>query len=117
MNSVPGHGSEHAALLEGALRRDRLVAYGRYEWVQKSAEELVLDATVWGHDALYPVQALTLGAGYDVVRTGRFRAMLGAQGSVYNSDKALADLYGRYPLAAEAYLRLYPALMRPHHRG
>ncbi len=114
MNKTPGHDAEHAALLEAALRRSRLVAYGRYEWVQKSTEELALDEGVYGHDARYPVQALTLGAGYDVLRKSAIRAMLGTQGTVYKADKALEGLYGRYPLAAEVYLRLYPTLMRMH---
>jgi hypothetical protein len=112
MNKVKNHHGEHAALLEASFRRNKNVVYGRYEWVQKSTEELNLDEDLYGHDGLFPVHALTLGTGYDVLRLGAFRAMLGAQGSVYKADKALEPLYGRYPLAAQVYLRLYPGLMR-----
>lgn len=67
LNKVEGHDGEHAALLEAALRKSRLVAYVRYEWEQKSGEELHLNEAEYGHDALFPVDAVTLGAGYDVL--------------------------------------------------
>lgn len=30
-----------------------------YEWVQKSFEELALDEFIYGHDAVFPVNAFT----------------------------------------------------------
>ena len=33
--------------------------YGKYVWVEKSNEELLLDETEFGHGAIFPVNALT----------------------------------------------------------
>jgi hypothetical protein len=111
MNKQKGHDGEHAALLEGSLRMQRLVLYTRYEWVQKSVEELNLDEAVYGHDAIFPVNTITIGAGYDVLHNSPVRMSLGAQGSLYAADKRLDALYGKNPLAAEVYLRFYPRIM------
>lgn len=112
MNKTKDHNPEHAALAEAALRRNRWVVYGRYEWVQKSTEELNLDDAAYGHDSVFPVNALTLGGGYDVLRVGPVRAQLGVQGSAYAADDRLDALYGNNPLAAQVYLRIYPGLMK-----
>jgi hypothetical protein len=88
------------------------VAYGRYEWVQKSAEELNLDEAQYGHGTIFPVNALTVGAGYDVLRLKHVRTALGTQLSIFPSDEKLHPLYGKAPLAWEAYLRFYPSLMK-----
>ncbi len=112
MNKVEGQDGEHAALLEAALRKERLVVYGRYEWVQKSGEELNLDEDDFGHDALFPVNAFTLGAGYDVLRFGPLRTSLGAQVAAFRADERLDALYGKLPFSGEVYLRIYPGLMR-----
>ena len=112
MNKLQGHDAEHAALVEASLRANRLVLYGRYEWVQKSREELNLDETAYGHDAIFPVNAFTLGGAYDVLRKGAIRTSLGTQFSVYSADSRLDALYGDNPIAWEAYLRFYPSLMK-----
>jgi hypothetical protein len=112
MNKTKGHEGEHAALLEGSLAIRRLALYGRYEWVQKSVEELGLPEEQFGHDALFPVNAVTLGGAYDVADIKPLRLSAGAQFSVYSADKRLDNLYGNTPMAVEVYLRLYPGLMR-----
>ena len=112
MNKTKGHSGEHAAMLEGSLAIKRLAIYGRYEWVQKSVEELALPEEQFGHDALFPVNAVTVGGAYDVVDIKPLRLAAGAQFSVYSADKRLNYLYGNSPMALEVYLRLYPGLMR-----
>lgn len=112
LNKQKGHDGEQAALLEAAFRWARLVAYSRYERVQKGAEELNLDEAVYGHEAVFAVHAFTLGAGYDMVRTKNIRTSFGTQFSVYGAAQKLEPLYGRHPVAWEAYLRFYPSLMR-----
>ncbi len=57
LNKTAGHDGEHAILLEGALQLKKLAIYSRYEYVQKSTEELDIDETVYGHDAIFPVHA------------------------------------------------------------
>ena len=71
-------------------------------------EELDLDESVFGHDALFPVHALTAGISYDVMVTGSTKIALGSQFSMYHPDKRLSTLYGDNPFAGEVYLRIYP---------
>lgn len=39
---------------------------------------------------------------------------IGVQVCVFTADSRLDDLYGKYPLSAEVYLRLYPHIMQMH---
>ncbi|XZF13990.1 hypothetical protein ACTHGU_19600 [Chitinophagaceae bacterium MMS25-I14] len=112
MNKIKDHDAENAALLEASMHAGKLITYLRYEWVQKSTEELNLDEIIYGHDKVFPVNAFTLGAGYDLMRIGAIRVAGGAQFSVYHTDAALNSLYGKNPVAGELYLRFYPALMK-----
>ncbi|PZF71398.1 hypothetical protein [Taibaiella soli] len=112
MNKIKEHDGENAALLEGSLHINRTAVYGRYEWVQKSVEELNLDETVYGHDALFPVNVATLGAAYDLFHIGPIRIAGGGQMSMYFADSKLDNLYGKNPIAGEVYLRIYPGLMK-----
>jgi hypothetical protein len=111
MNKTKDHNAEHAALLEGSFVQKKLSLYGRYEWVQKSVEELNLDERVYGHDVIFPVHAFTMGASYDLFKIGQTRIAAGAQLSFYNPDKKLSSLYGQNPLAGQVYLRIYPQAM------
>jgi hypothetical protein len=112
MNKTEGHSGENSALLEGDLRLKKLALYTRYEWVQKSLEELNLDESTFGHDAIFPVNALTLGFNYDLTTLGPLRLAAGAQVTGYSADKRLDFLYGKNPVAGEVFLRLYPKLMK-----
>ena len=112
MNKVKNHKAEHAVLLEGEWRRRKMAIHTRYEWVQKAGEELSLDETVFGHDAVFPVHAFTLGFNYDLFHLGKTRLAGGGQWTLYNADDRLNTLYGKNPMAIQVYLRLYPSLMR-----
>jgi hypothetical protein len=111
LNKVKNHEGEHAFLLEASWNKNKLALYSRYEYVQKSAEELVLDEAVYGHDAIFPVNAITFGFSYDLLNLNKARIAAGSQFSLYNADKKLESIYGKNPMAAEVYIRLYPALM------
>jgi hypothetical protein len=89
-----------------------LAIYGRYEYVQKSVEELNLDETIYGHDVIFPVNAFTAGFNYDLLQMGKTRLSGGSQFTLYNADRKLNNLYGKNPMAFEVYLRLYPGLMK-----
>lgn len=112
LNKTAGHEGENAFLLEGALRMKKAELYTRYEWVQKSVEELNLDPTKFGEETLFPVNALTAGVSYDLLNIAKTRLALGAQFSVFFDDKALQELYGKNPMALQVYLRIYPGLMK-----
>lgn len=106
------HGNEHAVLLEASWVMKRLAVYGRYEFVQKSVEELNLDEHLYGHDAQFPVNALTLGLSYDVLQGKAGRVALGTQATVYAADSRLDALYGANPVSGQVYLRFYPPQMK-----
>ena len=112
MNKTKGHDGEHAALMEASLAVNRLAVYGRYEWVQKSVEELDLDELRFGHDAIFPVNAVTVGGAYDILDNKTIRLSGGGQLSLYSADKRLDYLYGKNPMAAQIYVRLYPPRMK-----
>ncbi|HTL10063.1 MAG TPA: hypothetical protein VL307_17435 [Chitinophagaceae bacterium] len=111
MNKTAQHSAEHAALAELAVAKKRLALYTRYEWVQKSAEELNLDEAVYGHDNIYPVNAFTLGFNYDLLHIGKTRLAAGSQGSLYLSPSTLYPSYGKRPMALEIFIRFYPGQM------
>jgi hypothetical protein len=112
MNKSKDHEGEHAVLAEAAWMMNKLTLHGRYEWVQKSLHELVLDEAVFGHDAVFPVNAFTVGFNYDLFNWGKTKFALGSQFSIYKSDERLNTLYGDKPMAVEVYLRIYPSMMK-----
>lgn len=111
LNKRKDHGGEHAALLETTLRLNKLALYGRYEWVQKSAEELNLDESIFDERTLFPVHAVTAGLNQDIFRFRKLRLAAGGQLSWYSADGRLDDLYGDNPFSGQLFIRLYPSLM------
>jgi hypothetical protein len=105
---------EHSFLMEPTLQLDRTAIYGRYEWIQKSADELDLPHFNNGHEAIFKIQAFTLGVNHVLIRKKGNNIAFGVQGSVYIADQSLESLYGKNPLAGEIYIRLYPHLMHMH---
>jgi hypothetical protein len=112
MNKIAGHDGENAFLIEGEWRKNKLALHSRFEWVQKSVEEFSLDEAVYGHGAVFPVNAFTAGFNYDLLKLGQARLAGGGQISFYHADERLNSLYGKNPMAFEVYLRLYPSMMR-----
>lgn len=102
---------ENSFTLESNLQLDRFAVYGRYEFVEKSADELVLD-DVFDHDTKFDVNALTLGLNYTVLRQLNTNFSLGVQGTFYTFDSRLNPIYGKNPISAEVYLRMSPQLMK-----
>lgn len=111
LNKSEGHDGENAALLEASYRVRKLELYTRYEWVQKSGEELVLNTEQFDTHDLYPVNALSLGAHYDVLTLGKVRVAAGGQLNIYQADSRLDDLYGKTPTSGQVFLRIYPSMM------
>ncbi|HUZ58367.1 MAG TPA: porin [Hanamia sp.] len=112
MNKTKGKDGENAVSLEGEWRKNKLGLYGRYDYVQKNVEELVLDENVYGVDAVFPVNAFTLGFNYDLFKIGKANVAGGGQFSLYHADSRLDNLYGKNPMAFEVFLRLYPGRMK-----
>ncbi|HET8736760.1 MAG TPA: hypothetical protein VFM69_09175 [Pricia sp.] len=105
------HRPSHSFLLESALTLNTTTVYGKYEWVEKSAEDLLLDEAVYGHGKLFPINSITLGIQQRLINLLKTNAAIGVQGSLYHTSNQLNGLYGKNPMALEVYLRIYPGLM------
>jgi hypothetical protein len=114
INKIKQEDGENAALFEANLRLHRLALYTRYEWVQKSSEELDLDPMIYGEHSLFPVNALTLGINYDLFSIEKIKVAAGGQLTGYQADNRLDDLYGQNPFSGEVFLRIYPSMMKMH---
>src|SRR6478735_4643405 len=111
MNKQKDKTGENAVLLEAAYNMNKFSLYGKYEFVQKSTEELALDESLYG-DALFPLHAYTLGLSYDLLKLSKTKIAIGSQFTLNNEDKKLHSLYGKNPMAFEVYLHIYPGLMK-----
>ncbi|QNH64051.1 hypothetical protein H4317_03260 [Hymenobacter sediminicola] len=103
----------HSVLAETNVQLGKPAVYGRYEFVQKSDEELQIPrlGAQEGHTN-YNVHALTLGANYRVAQIAKTDLTFGAQATVYRPDAELKAYYGSTPVSAQVYLRLNPSLMK-----
>lgn len=110
MNKANNHESENAALLEASWRKRKAVIYTRYEFTEKSGGELLLEPAFEDHD-IFGVHAFTLGSNYDLLEIKKIRLAVGAQWSFYGAPAKLNSIYGKNPMAVQAYIRIYPALM------
>jgi hypothetical protein len=110
LNKTPGQSGDNAALLEGDIRLKKLSLYTRYEYVQKTTEELNLNSIIYGDDTIFGVNAITIGMNYDVLKLGPLNLAAGGQLTYYATDSQLNSLYGKNPMGAEVFLRLYPRL-------
>lgn len=108
------HAPEHSALAETHLQLNRLGVYGRYEFVQKSAEELFENPEGDGfdHDRIFSINALTAGLNVQVARFAKTLLVAGVQGTYHAASRDLDFTYGRNPVSAQVYLRLSPDRMR-----
>lgn len=110
-NMIGDH-SSNAMLLEATLKVRRLAVYSRYEWVQKSVEELNLSTAYGDEHRVFGVNAITAGGAYDLFHIKPIIVAGGAQVSLYSTDNVLAPLYGKTPMAFEVYLHIYPKMMK-----
>lgn len=100
---------ENSYTLESNLQLDRFAVYGRYENIEKSASELLLDQ--FEEHELFGINALTLGLNYTIVRRLNTNLAIGAQGTLYSADSRLDPVYGNSPKSLEVYIRISPGLM------
>lgn len=108
-NDAGGDHKEHSVTLESNLQLDRFAVYSRYEWIQKSAEEL--QVTGFDDHHLFNINAFSIGSNYVVLKTLQSNLAVGVEGSIYMAESDLDPVYGKNPLAGQVYMRLYPQLM------
>lgn len=109
-NDSSGGHQENSFTIEPNLQLNRLAIYGRYEWIEKSSEELLIEE--FGEERLFAINALTLGVNYTILRECKTNLAIGAQGSLYMADSILDPIYGKNPMSAEIYIRMSPSLMK-----
>ena len=102
-----GH-KEHSILLESNYRFGRNAFYGRYEWVQKSTEELQLEDQL-GHQT-FDVQVLTAGYNRGIWKSKLVDLAAGTQVTLNFPAAGLQPIYGRVPVGFQVYLQLRPGL-------
>ena len=105
------HSASHSLLLESAYNFGRSTLYGRYEWVEKSTEDLLLDESQFDHGNLFAINAFSLGYQHELTQGFGMNMALGIQTTLYISPDELVSVYGDTPYAMEFYIRLYPQLM------
>lgn len=108
------HGLENSVALEGNVQLDDWnTIYARGEFVQKSAEDLVVAGVP--ANTVYPVYAFSGGYIRELAQYGQTTLGLGVSGSINVVPSTLFATYGtRTPLGLVVYLRLRPAVMAGH---
>ncbi len=102
--------NEHSFLAEGTQQLVKQAIYGRYEFVQKSAEELNLE-NVFGERS-FDIHKLTLGTNRQLFGFGAFELIGGLQTSVNVPPPSLQSLYGKAPMSGQVYIEIRPKLMK-----
>ena len=107
MNDKSDHDrNENSVLYETNLQFSNQALYARYEYVKKSAEELGLQAT--HGDALFNINALTLGYNHSLSRVAPLEILLGFQATLNFPESAIKPTYGSVPVGGQIYLQLRP---------
>jgi hypothetical protein len=100
-----GH-KEHSVLLENNHRIKKNTLYSRYEFIQKSAEELNIEPAFGNSE--FNIHVATAGYNHLVFSARYFDLLGGFQGTINFVPGQLQKLYGKTPLAVEVYLQLRP---------
>ncbi len=69
-NRVDQDHKEHSFLAESVFSWKKNAIYGKYEFVEKSTDELALEEDVYGHHGKFPVSAITLGLNRKIFTLG-----------------------------------------------
>ena len=105
-----GHSNESSFLAEGTRQLQKQGIYSRYEFVQKSAEELDLESTFG--DQVFNIHKLSIGTNRRLFSTGPIEYIAGIQTSINIPPASLQSLYGKTPVSGQIYIQLRPGLMK-----
>jgi hypothetical protein len=101
---------ENSFTIEPNLQLDKFAIYLRYEWIEKSNQELLVEEL--DENEIFNINALTLGLNYILLRQFETNFAVGVQGSLYMAHATLDPFYGNNPMSLEVYMRVSPSLMR-----
>ncbi len=110
-NETSDHNTTPSFLLESNLQLNKWALYGRYEGIQKAAEELELEPLFDTHKN-FMINAVTIGTNYTVLNLFMTNAVIGLQATMFSTEAALNTIYGKNPLSAQVYLRINPGMMK-----
>ena len=110
LNSPDGRKDENSLLLEGNLQFDKSAVHTRYEFVQKSGEELDLFDDFG--DTRLNINAISVGYNHILIPGQSFDLSAGTKATLNISDKMLQNLYGKAPIGWQVYLQLRPGVHR-----
>jgi hypothetical protein len=96
-----------SVLLESSWQMHKTALYGRYEYVQKDADELDLTST-YPLNPNFMINAITLGVNRIIATVYKTNLTAGIQSTLNVSPTELRDLYGSTPIGFEVYLRITP---------
>jgi Heavy metal binding domain len=112
-NNDTGEGKTQSFLIESNYQRERDTVYVRWERVQKSGHELVLDPP--DESRIFPVSGYTIGYVRDLSHRNGIDIGLGTQFTINDRPDSLDRYYGDGPgYAFEFFLRIRPS---PHAHG
>jgi hypothetical protein len=100
---------EQSILVEANYQIKKIALYSRYEYVEKSSEELQLTSLA---DQIFSIQAFTLGANHRIANWFKTEIAVGAQSTINFTSDSLKDFYGSNPLSMQVYLRIVPRMMK-----
>lgn len=101
---------EHSILLEDNYQFGKNALFSRYEFLQKSTEELDLENEL-GH-ATFDVHVFSLGYNRSLLQKGVFDLTAGTKATVNFPAKELKPLYGKLPVGFQVFFQVRPALHR-----
>ena len=108
-NDTAGQGKTQSFLVESDYQRGRDTVYFRWEHVEKSGDELVLNPAA--DTRVFPVSAYTLGYVRDLSHGNGIDIGLGTQFTINNSPDSLDRYYGDdLGYGFEFFLRIRPSL-------
>jgi hypothetical protein len=108
-NNDTGEGKTQSFLVESDYQRGRDTVYFRWEHVEKSGNELVLNPAA--DTRIFPVGAYTLGYVRDLSHENGIDIGLGTQFTINNRPETLDQYYGdNLGYAFELFLRIRPSL-------
>jgi hypothetical protein len=106
-----GERATHAVLVETNYQRGRDTFYARWERVEKSGHELVLDDV--DHDRIFPVSGYTIGYVRDLMHGRGMDVGLGGQFTLNDMPDYLERYYGTdLPYSFQVFFRIRPSLMQ-----
>jgi hypothetical protein len=98
-------------LLENSYQIHKTAIYGRYEFVEKDADELAL-TNDFPANPNFNINAITLGVNHILSSFKHTDITGGVQATSNISPSALHSLYGSAPIGFEVYVRINPGLMK-----